>query len=434
MPKAQLAHRHSPDATALMRRAPLNATSFDPKTNSFSAVISSGSAVKRRDPYDGTSYFEVLAISQASVRLDRAKAGVVPLLDSHQAGSLDDQIGVVTDVRIENGQLVADMRLSPNECGKAVAAAISAGAPPNVSIGYQVHAFEEDVASRNATPTLTATDWELLEVSLVPIPADPRTFIRNHKGINMPTNEVIEAEENQEITARADQDDRLRTMSDRQAREAYDITARANLPADFARQHIERGVTLNEFRTLIFDRLAGAADSNQTGLIRMNDQTFDNPSFLERSIEDVLYARMAGKPVEGAAREHAGRTILDLGAMLLQARGERVSWSNRTGIADQMMQRAGGLHTTSDFPVLLQNAGDRVLRDAYQAAETPLKVLARRRNAVDFRPMTSAQLSEAPRLLEVGEGDILNTDRGPNLKRLAQLRPMRASSRSRAPH
>ncbi len=68
-----------------------------------------------------------------------------------------------------------------------------------------------------------------------------------------------------------------------------------------------------------------------------------------------------------------------------------------------MMQRAGGYHTTSDFPVLLQNAGDRVLRDAYQSAETPLKLLARRRSAVDFRPMTSTQLSEAPRPLEVGE-------------------------------
>ena len=232
MKKISNTHRRSPDAKALTRRLSLNAVSFDPETSTFSAVISSGSTVKRRDAYDGSVYFEVLAISPASVRLDRAKAGVVPLLNSHRSGSLDDQIGVVTDVRIENEQLVADIRLSPNTGGQAAAAAIAAGTPPNVSIGYQVHAFKEAVASRDAPPTLTATDWELLEVSLVSIPADPKTFIRSHKGSNMPINDTSEIEEDQEVATRGHQDDQVRTMSDRSAREAYDITARANLPAD----------------------------------------------------------------------------------------------------------------------------------------------------------------------------------------------------------
>ncbi len=110
-------------------------------------------------------------------------------------------------------------------------------------------------------------------------------------------------------------------MSDRDARTAYDVAARANLPADFARRHIDRGVSLREFRDLVFDKLASDADRDQTGGIGVNDQTFENPRFLERSIEDVLYARMAGKPAEGAAREMAGHTILDLGSMLLKARG-----------------------------------------------------------------------------------------------------------------
>lgn len=402
MSKTAPTHRRSPDANTLTRRASFDAKSFDSNARTFTAVISSGSAVKRRDPFDGSLYNEALAVTPSSVRLDRARSGVVPLLNSHRASTLDDQIGVVTDVRIEGGQLVADIRLSPSDAGKAVAAAIEAGTPPNISIGYVVHNMTEGVASRDAIPTHTATDWELLEVSLVPIPADPQTFIRSHKGNNMPIDESIEIDDDNEQETEYSKRNQPRAMSDRDARAAYDIAARAHLPAEFARQHIEQGVTLAQFRTLVFNKLADAADRTQTSSIR-SDETFDNPNFLNRTIEDVLYARMAGKPVEGAAREMAGRTLLDLGTMVLQSRGERVSWSSRAQIADHVMQRSGGYHTTSDFPILLQGAGQRVLRDAYQAAETPLKLLARRRTAVDFRPMTSAQLSEAPQLLEVGE-------------------------------
>jgi ATP-dependent protease ClpP protease subunit len=133
-------------------------------------------------------------------------------------------------------------------------------------------------------------------------------------------------------------------------------------------------------------------------------QTFDNPEFLGQTIADVMYARMSGKAPESAARELAGRSLLDLGAMLLQARGERVSWASRDTLASRIMMAAGASHSTSDFPILLTQSGQRVLLDSYKAAETPLKLLARRRDANDFRAISTVRLSEMPQLDEVGEG------------------------------
>lgn len=203
-------------------------------------------------------------------------------------------------------------------------------------------------------------------------------------------------------------------MSDRDARQIYDLTARSGLPADFARQYIESGASHKNFRDKLFERLAGDADRTRTDNSRGgSNETFDNPEFLGRSIEDALYARMTGKAPTGAAVELAGRSMLEMGAMILQSRGERVSWASRSNLAGQMMQRSlGGMHTTSDFPILLTGAGQRVMQDAYQVAQSPLKGLARRKTAADFRPISAVRLSEAPRLLKLNEaGEIKHGSR-----------------------
>lgn len=136
-----------------------------------------------------------------------------------------------------------------------------------------------------------------------------------------------------------------------------------------------------------------------------NDQTFSNPAFVAKVVGDVLHARMSGATPEGPARELMGCTILDLGARLLESQGERVSWVSRDDLTSRVMMSGG--HSTSDFPNLLTASGNRVLRDAYELSQSPLKLLARRRNAVDFRPLTSIRLSEAPRLVEKPEASEL---------------------------
>jgi hypothetical protein len=191
-----------------------------------------------------------------------------------------------------------------------------------------------------------------------------------------------------------------RGMTDKQVREATRIAAKDGVDAVILQRHIDDGASLDEFRAFVFDRAAERADRTAVRAHIGNGETLDNPDFLGRAISDALYARMSGKAPEGAAREMMGRSLLDIGAMLLQARGERVSWG-REQLASQILTRT---QTTSDFPTLLTASGHRVLVEAYQSAACPLRELAKRRDAVDFRAISMVKLSEAPQLLEVKEG------------------------------
>ncbi len=401
------------ETTIVIRRAELSAGSYDSKSGSFTAIAATSTPVQRR--IFGETVLEILSMRPESVRLDRFRSGRAPLLDSHRVGSIADQIGVITGARIERDQLIVSVKLSDrnDDRMKQIRADLAGGVIRNVSVGYSVHASEE-TTSADGNAVITRTDWEPAELSLVSIPADPQAHIRSMKGKNMDKTAINDDTDTRdadpiETVALASDDESdipqvRRTMSDRHAREAYTIAARAGFSAEFARLHIDSGVTLKEFRTIIVNEKANEAHRSRTVSFaphQREERSFGNPEFLGQSIEQALYARMTGKPPEGVARELMGRSLLDLGAMLLQANGERVSWANREALASQILTRS--YHTTSDFPVLLTGAGNRVLLDAYKAAECPLKRLARRRNAADFRPLSLVKLSEAPRLQKVGE-------------------------------
>lgn len=401
--------RRSPTRTDLhVRKAPARATSFDPENGSFTAVIATGTPVQRRDSTYG-DYFEVLSMAPKSIRLERLRSGAAPLLDSHRSGSAKDKIGIVTDARIENGELVADAKLSPRDDVKPIASDLAAGTAPAVSVGYQVFASVES-RDQGGNLLITHTDWMPIEVSLVAIPADPNAHVRNLKGNTaMKTQNVNNQNENltdddSGVIVTRSQDDGG-SQNDRRALEFYELAARRGLSAEFARGHIRAGSTVEQFRLAMLEESAANAVVISSRSGDENNATLDNPDFLARSIEGALVARMTGQRPEGASAELMGRTLLDMGAMLVQARGGRPAWGNRDRLATQVMERSiGGMLATSDFPNLLTTSGNRVLNEAYRAAQTPLMGLAKRRDAVDFRALTTIKLSEAPRLSEVKEG------------------------------
>lgn len=397
MSKGFTARRQQPAATTLLtRRAPVRASSYDPADGTFEAVIATGTPVLRRD-YEG-EYYEVLSLNPKAVRLARMQSGAAPVLDTHRSASASDQVGIVTDARIQRGQLIASARLSRRDDVKPIADDLAGGTPPNVSVGYRVYATEETTRADGAR-VLTCTDWEPYEMSFVAVPADPTTHVRSNKEITMPKTVT---------TGANDQDEGVITetrsapkMSAADSLEAYTIAANANLGADFVRQHIDAGETLAGFRTLVADKKASREPQINSRTREGDEGSLSDPEFLARSVEGALYSRMTGKAPEGASREIMGRSMLDMGAMLLEARGERVSWRNRDRLVDQVFSRT---MATSDLPNLLTASGNRVLQDAYQAAECPLKDLARRRIATDYRLLTTVKLSQYPKLQYVAEG------------------------------
>jgi len=131
--------------------------------NGITFAASSGVEVER---WWGT---EVLAHTSGAVRMGRIDGGAAPLLFNH---NWDDPIGMIDAGRLEDGRLMVDAHFFDTERAREVKAMLEGGLR-NVSIGYEIHAMEEETKKNR----FTATDWEPLEVSIVTIPADPSVGI-----------------------------------------------------------------------------------------------------------------------------------------------------------------------------------------------------------------------------------------------------------------
>ena len=69
----------------------------------------------------------------------------------------------------------------------------------------------------------------------------------------------------------------------------------------------------------------------------------------------------------------------------------------------RMLAQRAGMHTTSDFPIVLGSQINTTLRRAYMAAPRTYRRIATRQTATDFRPIIRAQIGDNPRLLKVNE-------------------------------
>jgi hypothetical protein len=170
--RARLMHRKDGFVSGAYRtrRGLSRPSGLDPVTREIDAVLSTGAAVRRRD-WDG-EYLEVLDMSPNAVRLARLNQGA-SVLDSHNWSGVGAMLGDVVpgSARLEDGALVARIKFSRgSELAQRVVRDLEDGIQIPLSVGYKVH---KTVESRRTDPvTRTATDWEPIEVSLVPIAAE----------------------------------------------------------------------------------------------------------------------------------------------------------------------------------------------------------------------------------------------------------------------
>jgi HK97 family phage prohead protease len=126
-------------------------------------------------PVDRWFGTEILSHEDGAIRMDRIRAGAVPLLFNHNWA---DPVGVVDGAAAAGGRLMVDAHLFATERAKEVQAMIEGGLR-NVSIGYQLHTLEE--RGKKGSGEFVARDWEPLEISVVTVPADPSVGIGREK-------------------------------------------------------------------------------------------------------------------------------------------------------------------------------------------------------------------------------------------------------------
>lgn len=163
-------------------KARLRSASFDADAYTIEVVWTTGASVRRCDPWDGDEFDEELSLDDGAVRLGRLNAGA-PFIDTHDSSECSRVVGSVVrgTARIEGGKGICTVQLSRARDVADIVTKIREGVIRNVSVGYWVHATET-IEQDGTVPLVRVTDWEPLEISAVPVPADAGSQIRSASG------------------------------------------------------------------------------------------------------------------------------------------------------------------------------------------------------------------------------------------------------------
>lgn len=174
--------------------------------------------------------------------------------------------------------------------------------------------------------------------------------------------------------------------------------------ADFARSFVDDGKSVEEFRAALIDHLASkefAVDSNVRATVG-TEHVEKRAAVIEATL--LHRADPAKNALPDGAGEFRGMSLVDMARDILEANGVKTRGMSKVEVASEALsQRAGGMHSTSDFTVILGNTVNRTLRSAYEAAPQTFRPLVRETTVSDFKAVTRAQLGEAPQLEKVNE-------------------------------
>lgn len=357
-------------------RGAVTPSSYNAETRTVEALISTGAPVSRRDARG--PFLEQLDLSG----VDPAALAGLPVLDGHRQNGSENVVGSILSARREPEGIIATIQLSAADDVRNAVTKIAEGSLRGVSIGYSASARSEGVnPSGQRTVTIKP---KILEVSIVPIPADSAATIRSD---TMPLD--TPAVDDETIQHRAS----VRALA-----------RNHNLTAEWADEQIDAGHDMTAVRAAAFE----AITSRTSPALRTQvGGSNDDPSVIVTRRAEALFARVNGAAPKDEARQFMGERLVDHARAILAMRGISVVGMDQDAIFRSAM------HTTSDFPLLLTSVGNRTLMAAYQVAQSPLKQLGRQALHNDFRPATKLKLSEIGQLQKLGEaGEITSTTRG----------------------
>lgn len=422
--------KHIQEEPFFTRAAVDNATIVESDSErSFEVVFATETPVFRRGWEE--NFNEILSCDPQHIRTNRIADGVVPLLDNHDRYSgVSKQMGRVDSFKIEKNECRAKIIFSTRSEFDGIWSDIKAGIIRSISTGYQVYKFLREVVTDNTVPNYRAIDWEPLEISLAPVPADYKSKIRNQESAgheivienflntrdmedqnkpgatNPPAPPAPGAEtrsvENppappvnvEEVRRQAETAERQRVQDITKAVRA------ANLDQAFADDLINRGVSIGDARTAIIDKLAETQGTpNVRTAAPAAHITVDESENTRSAMSDALLCRAIPGAVklEGKAHDFKHMSMLDMARHMLELKGEKPYAYSK----NELVKRA---ISTTDYADLLNSTVERSIRRTYDAMNPEWKQIARQISAPDFRQKTGIAVDGKITFAEIAEG------------------------------
>ncbi|OAI25954.1 hypothetical protein A1351_15485 [Methylosinus sp. R-45379] len=411
------------------------ASSYDPESHTVEGVFAAGSAVRR------FGFVEVLNMDPSAVDLSRVAQQQCKLLNSHNSYDIGNILGVVEEARIEGGRLVGRVRFAQTPQGQLAEGMVARDELNGFSVGYSITRWVMVQEDDTGLQTWRADQWTLLEVSLCATPADPASSTRGvEPSASHPREEEDDmtrsaapaapaaAVENPAPPAAAPAAHENRSAPPAPSPAATPAAAPAQTPAERAaptgltgqqaillaqraeyfgqRELAERMIGEGLAEQPIMDAVMAAAraaaqasgGNHHIGGPRATIGR-DESETRRLGMEDALAIRLGenAQPNEAARQYMDARDLVDLAADRIDVRRVPHDFAAR----EDLLRRA--LQSTSDFPILLENALNRALRARYVVAEPTYRRIAQQRTYVDFRDHISVRDGDFPQLKEVKE-------------------------------
>lgn len=425
----------------LQGRALFKPESVNRENRTVEVVFTTGEPGERYDWWNDVRYIESLRVDAAAIRPERLNKGL-SILDSHNRYSgIGAVLGVTEEWRIDKGLLVGTCRFSANQ--QAVFDDVADGILRHVSLGYRIHEYKVTKATKEGQiEKREATDWEPLELSIVPVSFETTNGVREAERSSTPTHEVTlsyqeevadmpkenqRTEENVPAKPAVTPTEQARTTpapaeptvtdkasgADVEAARAdirkllepmLEASRAAGLEDQFAIDAYTRGESVDHFRKLVIDKMAetrkaGEVKSYGTDLNLRADGRQDHGEALVRGAEEAIAYRagVKGATLTEGARDFTGLTMLQVARELLVASGVNVRGMSSAKVADR------AFNSTADFPLILENVMNKNLLDGYNETPRTFLGLGRRTTVNDFRAKHMYRMGDAPSLLPLGE-------------------------------
>lgn len=436
-PKQKPEQGENQDTNKQYFRADIDAGTLDVAARSFDVVFATDTPVLRYSWMREEYYYEVLRMGGAN--LERASGGL-PLLDNHETwGSVRrNTLGRANDVRFDGSVYRAKVTLSKRDELNDLWQDIQDGIVKDISFGYSVdEAIRLELKEGEKYRTYDISKWTPKEISLVNIPADPKSGVRsgdlftlnlrslNEDGINenviinneqiMKREEIIAMLAQRGITVAPDiTDEALRSELDKalnvrsggdtseaeikaavegERKRSNEITMAvraAKLPSEFGEKLITEGKSIDEARAEIIaefakkDPMDGVRGHNaEVGTDREHEMRKEAiaTSLIMRNSPELLTG--AGKPSDDVIKEaqkYRHETLYDLAKASLVRAGENVEGLDKMTIVGRAITSS-----TSDFPVYLEGANRTTLLAAYATQSDTWRKFCATGSVSDFR-------------------------------------------------
>lgn len=402
--------------------------SADPEGRTIQVTASTGAPVIRSGGFpDGKGYGvwrEVL--DTAGARLDRFIGS--PLLVDHRADSSAALIGTVETASRQGGAIVAKLRLGRSALASEYLTDFVDGLRTNFSLGYVVSRWAYD-GVQDGIKTWTATEWSPLEISTVPIGADPGARLRNDQT---PTNQLLRREVAMTFNT-SEADHSAATLSNR-AQTGATFPAPAVVEDRSGESddtgvaltravEVERGRVQTIVRTAAQLNLSSPADRAVIdGLVdggvevtaaraqlinlaaRRSAESGQRPRTSitgmggEVSTHDALVSAVAHRinpnvPLAPGSEQYARMGMREIAAIAERDSG-RGGWLSRA---------TPGMHSTSDFLGVLSAGTEAAIAQEFAASPPSLLAVSRRFETSNLESFPVIRPSTAPELLETNE-------------------------------